>query len=68
MTHQVKAGAQAQFGDVLMAYSGYTLPMSLFLASLQILAVSHLTEKVKTGYGQTLAAFLVLQPYRICKP
>lgn len=41
MTHQVKAGTQAQFGKGLITCGGNTLSLSLFLSSLQIPAVSH---------------------------
>lgn len=46
MTHQVQAGAQAQFGQGLIHHGGQNLPMSLFLSLSQILAVSHLAEVV----------------------
>lgn len=68
MTHQVKAGAQAQFGKVLIGCGGNSPPMSWFLSFSQILAVSHLTKVAKSGYRQTLAASLLLQPSRICRP
>lgn len=68
MTHQVKAGPRTGFGQVWKACGGKTLPMALFLSSLQILAVSHLAEVAWSGYRQTLATSLVLQPCRICKP
>lgn len=68
MTHQVKAGAQAQFGKVSVVCSGSTLPTPLFLSSLQILAVSHPSEAVNSGWRQTLAPTLVLQHSAICKP
>ncbi|KAF3844536.1 hypothetical protein F7725_007699, partial [Dissostichus mawsoni] len=47
------AGTQAQLGQVLMACGWYTLPMSLFLSSSQILAVSPSTEAVKSGFRAT---------------
>lgn len=49
MTHQVKEGAQTPFGKLSLASGGYTLPMSLLLASPQILAVCHLPTVVESG-------------------
>lgn len=49
MTHQVKRGAQAQFSQFLIARGSNALPMFLFPSSSQILAVSHLSEVVKSG-------------------
>lgn len=67
-THQVKARAQAQFAKALTQCAGNTPPTSTFPSSLQILAVSHLPEAVKSGYRQTSATSLASQPCRICKP
>lgn len=68
MTPQVKAGGQAPFGNVWIAFVNSSHSVLLFLFCLQILAVSHLSEIVQSGYRQTLAASLALQPCRNCKP